>query len=50
MVPKGQAMVHTLQPTQVGSSTIFAPVTGSSLMASVGHAIMHQASSHCVQV
>jgi hypothetical protein len=26
MVPKGQAMVHTLQPTQVASSTTFAPV------------------------
>ena len=50
IVPNGQAIVQTLQPTQVGSRTIFAPVTGSSLMASTGQAIRHQASSHCVQV
>ncbi len=50
IVPNGQAIVQTLQPTQVGSRTIFAPVTGSSLMASTGQAIRHHASSHCVQV
>jgi len=50
IVPKGHAIVQTLQPTQTGSSTIFAPVAASTLIASTGQARMHQASSHCVQV
>src|SRR5512137_2722284 len=50
MVPNGQAIVQTLQPTHVASSTILAPVTGSSLIASTGQADMHHASAHWVQV
>src|SRR5208282_3032054 len=43
-------MVHTLQPTQVFSSTSLAPVLRSRTMASTGQAWRHQASSHWVQV
>jgi hypothetical protein len=50
MVPKGQLMVQTLQPTQVVSLTTLAPVALSTVMASTGQACRHQASSHCVQV
>ena len=50
MVPKGQAMVQTLQPTQVDSDTILAPLSLSTVIASTGQACRHQASSHWVQV
>ena len=50
MVPKGQLMVQTLQPTQVVSLTTLAPVILSMVMASTGQACRHQASSHWVQV
>jgi hypothetical protein len=50
MVPNGQAMVQTLQPTHLSSETTFAPVDMSILIASTGQARMHQASSHWVQV
>ncbi len=50
MVPNGQLMVQTLQPTQVASFTTLAPVSASSVIASTGQACRHQASSHCVQV
>ena len=50
MVPKGQAIVQTLQPTQVVSATTFAPVALSMVIASTGQACRHQASSHWVQV
>jgi hypothetical protein len=46
MVPNGQAIVHTLHPTQVASFTIFAPVPASNVIAPTGQARMHQASSH----
>ena len=49
-MPNGQAMVQTLQPTQVLSFTTLAPVSRSIVIASTGHACRHQASSHCVQV
>ena len=50
MVPKGHAMVQTLQPTQTFGSTSFAPVARFTVIASTGHACRHQASSHWVQV
>ena len=50
MVPKGQAIVQTLQPTQRASETTLAPVAASTEMASTGQASMHQASAHWVQV
>jgi hypothetical protein len=50
MVPNGQLMVHTLQPTHVVSFTTLAPVSLSTVIASTGQACRHQASSHCVHV
>ena len=50
MVPKGQAMVHTLHPTHVDSLTTLAPLSRSMVIASTGQACRHQASSHWVQV
>ncbi len=49
-MPNGQAMVQTLQPTQVVSFTTLAPVSLSIVIASTGQACRHQASSHWVQV
>ncbi len=49
MVPYGQAIVHSLQPTQVSSTTSLAP-TALMVIAPTGQAVMHQPSSHWVQV
>jgi hypothetical protein len=49
IVPYGQAIVHSLQPTHWSSTTTFAP-TGLIVMASTGQAVMHQPSAHCTQV
>jgi hypothetical protein len=50
MVPKGHAMVQTLQPTQMLSFTSTAPVSRLRVMAVTGQACRHQASAHWVQV
>src|SRR5215475_240269 len=49
MVPYGQAIVHSLQPTQRSSMTSLAPAA-LMVMAPTGHEVMHHPSAHCVQV
>ena len=49
MVPYGQAMVQSLQPTHVSSTTSLAPAA-LMVMAPTGHAVMHQPSAHWVHV
>ncbi len=49
MVPYGQAIVHSLQPTHLSSITSLAPAA-LMVMAPTGQAVMHQPSSHCVHV
>ena len=49
MVPYGQAIVQSLQPTHWSSTTSLAP-TGVMMIAPTGHAVMHQPSAHWVHV
>jgi hypothetical protein len=48
-VPYGQAIVQSLQPTHLSSTTSLAP-TAVIVMAPTGHAVMHHPSAHCVHV